>query len=74
MNTFWPKIPKFGICAQNFGRKNVRFEIITFEIGCKQNLGKIRKLIRFDPKYLNLGICAQNFGKQMLDLKSSSSK
>ena len=71
---FGPKYLNLGICAQHFGEKNVRFKIITFEIGCKQNVGKIRKLILFGPKYLNLDIYAPNFGKKMSYLKSSPSK
>ena len=66
--------------AQNwaFGLKflkiNVRFPIITFEIGYMRNFVRIQKLILFGPKCPKLGIWAQNFGKQISDLKSAPSK
>ena len=55
-------------------KANGRFEISTLEIGYRQNVAKIRKLILFDPKCPYLGIWAQNFQKPMSDLTSAHSK
>ena len=66
-------MPKIGLLGSKVWKKNVRFEISTFEIGYKGNFFKIGKLIFFDPKCPNLGIWVQNFGKQMTDLKSAPS-
>ena len=74
LRLFGPKYLNLGICAQNFGEKNVTFENITFQIGYKGHLDKIRKLILFGPKCPKLGFWAQHFGKQMSDLKSAPSK
>ena len=43
-------MPKIGHLGSKFWKTNVRFEISTFEIRCKGNFVKIRKLIFFDPK------------------------
>ena len=53
---------------------NVRFETSIFEIGCRQNFVKIRKLILFDAKWPYLGIWDHNFQKPMSDLKSAQWK
>ena len=58
----------------SFGKKNVRFEIITFENEYNGNFVKIRKLILSGTKHPKLGIWAYNFGKKMSDLKSAPSK
>ena len=67
-------MPNFGDFGSKCSKTNVRFEIITFEIGYKWNFVKIRKLILFGPKDLSLDIWAQNLGKRMSDLKSTTSK
>ena len=61
------EIPKFL-------KTNVRLEISSFQIGCRPNFIKIKKLIPFGPKYPNLSIWAQKFGKPMSNLKSSPLK
>ena len=64
-----PKYLHLDISAHNFGKQiNVRFEIITFEIGYLRIFFKIT-LILFGPKRPKLDICAQNFGKQMSDFE-----
>ena len=55
---FWSKMLKFWDFSSKFWKTNVRFEISTFEIGCKQNFVKIRKLLRLDPECPYLGIWA----------------
>ena len=49
-------MPKFVDLGSNFLKANDKFEISTFEIGYKQDLVKIRKLILFGTKCPNLGI------------------
>ena len=51
---------KFGDLGSKFFKTNVRFEIIFFEIGSRQNFVMIRKLILIDPKYPNLVIWARS--------------
>ena len=58
LNTFWPKMPKFGNLGLKFSQTSVRFEISTFEIGYMQNFVMVRELILFGPKFSNFGTWA----------------
>ena len=51
-------------------KTNIRFEISTFKIECRQNFVKMGKLILFHPKCLNLGIWPPNFRKPRIKIST----
>ena len=47
---------EYGDLSSKSLKRNIRFEVSTFEIRYIRNFVKIRKIIHFGAKYPNLGI------------------
>ena len=65
---------RFGDLKSKFSKANVRSKLSNFKIGCRQNFGKIKKLILFGPNCPHLGIWTQYFQKPLSDFKAIPSK